>query len=588
MELIEYAKKYRESGFRVFPTEGKVPFANFLWKTQNAKNEDFLKSKNIAIAMGSGSGLLCIDFDTYKYKDGQAIIDDFIKNELVQFLHSEKRIFVEQTQSGGFHFIVKTTKEFGNKKIAKVKTENGKYECVIETRGDGGYIVAHPSENYKKISNFELWEIDLLADEEIDALFDILKSYNQEVVEASIPFVNNSIYEGKKVWEYYNEEQSSIDYAKQLLIQIGWKINGKHCTRPGKDQGTSATFGFIENNVFYVFSSSCHPFDNEKAYKPFNILTLLEFNGDYKASTKFLHSIYGNKKEAVQYESKEQQINVLQDCFIDFRKEVVLLDPLISVINDYSTSLEKRIGICTIGDISVLTGMQKAKKSFFLNKVIQSYLNPEKVIDEHLVGHSKVGKRKICVVDTEQSEYYANKNAKRINRISNSENFDYLSLRKFSPNERKERIELYLKNYNVDLGILIIDGIVDLCNNSNDMQEAIELTNWLMNISATMQIHIICVLHLNPGLNTNGETKMRGFLGTILAQKAETVLEIEKDKSNQKQSTIKPKDVRGELFKPFAIEINEVGIPILCSIGMSAEDGYYNKKNNEDNPFKIV
>jgi hypothetical protein len=489
-------------------------------------------------------------------------------------------MYVEYTPQGGVHFIVKTTKEFGNKKIAKIKTENGKYECIIETRGDGGYIVTHPSENYTKVSPFELWELDVLADEEIDALFDILKSYNQYVVETSIPFVNNSIYEGKKVWEYYNEEQSSIDYSKQLLEQNGWKINGKYCTRPGKKEGTSATFGYVGNNVFYVFSSSCHPFDEESAYKPFNILTLLQFNGDYKESTKYLYNIYGNKKEAVQYESKEQQINVLQDCFVDFRKEVVLPDPLISIINDYGTHIEKRIGICTIGDISVLTGMQKAKKSFFLNKIIQSYLNPEKVIDEHLVGYSKVGKRKICIVDTEQSEYYANKNAKRINRLSNSENFDYLSLRKFSPNERKERIELYLKNYNVDLGILIIDGVVDLCNNSNDMQEAIELTNWLMNISATMKIHITCVLHLNPGLSTNGETKMRGFLGTILAQKAETVIEIEKDKSNQSQSVIKPKDVRGEIFKPFAIEINELGIPILCSIGMSAEDGNYKKISN--------
>jgi type IV pilus biogenesis protein CpaD/CtpE len=115
------------------------------------------------------------------------------------------------------------------------------------------------------------------------------------------------------------------------------------------------------------------------------------------------------------------------------------------------------------------------------------------------------------------------------------------------------------------------------------MNESIEIVNWLMKESAERQIHIICALHLNPGLSNNGETKMRGFLGTILAQKAESVIQIEKEKQNESQSKISAKDVRGRSFKPFCIEINEDGIPYFVSYGSRIEQNEYSKSN--DSPF---
>jgi hypothetical protein len=594
MELKNYAKSLQENGIKWFPTNGKVPFEGFMWKTKTATLDDFElfeKEKNqiaktIAIQMGNGSDLLCIDFDTYKFGEkGKEILEQFYKDELIEFLNQEKRIYLEMTPQGGCHFIVKTKENYGNKKVAKVKTSNDKYECIIETKGEGGYIVTYPSPNYVKVSNFELWELVEIDKEEFEGIFDLLKSFNQESVEASIPLVSNTIYEGKKVWEYYNEEQSSVDYAKHLLEQAGWKLNGKNCTRPGKDSGVSATFGYVAQNVFYVFSTSCHPFEENKAYKPFNILTLLEFNGDYKESTKFLAKIYKNETPSMIDQPLAVQKDILSDCFVDYRKDVVMPTPIVSFINDYSTALQKNIGVLSLGDISVLTGQQKAKKTFFLNKIIESYLNNGRVIDDRIVSNVLPNKTKVCVIDTEQSDYWANKNAKRINRISRSDNFDYIALRKFSPTDRKQRIELYLNNYSKDLGFLIIDGIVDLCNNSNDMEESMSIVNWLMNISASKNIHILCVLHLNPGLSSNGETKMRGFLGTIIAQKAESVIQIEKDKNNEAQSKISAKDVRGESFKPFSIEIDSTGTPRLLSLGEVYNDNEYSKKFSSDSPF---
>jgi hypothetical protein len=578
MEFREYAIKLKENNIDFFPTNDKVPFKGYMWKTKESnindfdlyENEEIKNTLSLSIKLGQRSQLICIDFDTYKIANGKDFFLDFIRNEFIEFLNQEKRVYIETTQKGGYHFIFKTNILTKNQKLAKVKIDNDKYDCIIESKAEDGYIVTYPTPNYHKISAFELWELQEIDDNEYETIFELVKSYNEEVINESIPFMPGTVYDGKKIWEYYNEEQSSIDYAKQLLEQNGWKINGKKCIRPGKTEGNSATFGHVANNVFYVFSTSCHPFEEGKAYKPFNILTLLEFNGDYKESTKYISSILKNENVNLTKPSLEQK-KILEDCFIDFRKDVILPPPIISFINDYGMPYQKNIGVFSMGDISVLTGWQKAKKTFMLNKIVESYLNNGKIIDKYVVSNVPLNKQRVCIIDTEQSEYWANLNAKRINKISNSENFHYLGLRKFNPKERKEKIELYLNNYSENLGLLIIDGIADLCFNTNDMEESINIINWLMNISAEKRVHIMCALHLNPGMSSSGQTKMRGFLGTMLAQKAETVIEIEKDSRNDNQSKISPKDVRGQSFKPFMIEIDEIGLPRFIGLGEVVE-----------------
>lgn len=68
-----------------------------------------------------------------------------------------------------------------------------------------------------------------------------------------------------------------------LLVQHGWTVFGKsgnnvQLTRPGKTSGLSATWN---GEHFYVFSSSCPQFEPEKGYRPFEVYTRLEHNGDH-------------------------------------------------------------------------------------------------------------------------------------------------------------------------------------------------------------------------------------------------------------------------------------------------------------------
>lgn len=75
-----------------------------------------------------------------------------------------------------------------------------------------------------------------------------------------------------------------------LLVQHGWTVFGKsgnnvQLTRPGKSSGLSATWN---GEHFYVFSSSCPQFEPEKGYRPFEVYTRLEHNGDHTAAASEL------------------------------------------------------------------------------------------------------------------------------------------------------------------------------------------------------------------------------------------------------------------------------------------------------------
>lgn len=45
----------------------------------------------------------------------------------------------------------------------------------------------------------------------------------------------------------------------------------------------------IDGKIFKMFTTNAHPFEEEKAYSPFAVYTLLEHNGDYAAAASELY-----------------------------------------------------------------------------------------------------------------------------------------------------------------------------------------------------------------------------------------------------------------------------------------------------------
>jgi len=257
-------------------------------------------------------------------------------------------------------------------------------------------------------------------------------------------------------------------------------------------------------------------------------------------------------------EQIKQLTNKLYDTRLDPAKEIDEPPVLLSVVERLGTQTIYK-PIFSLGDLSLIQGRQKSKKTFFTSAICTSILNEYSFMDK--LSPTPPDKTTIAIFDTEQSDYYAQITNKRIFDASAKSNFYYFALRDSSPKERQQIIEHFLSSHKGKISYLLIDGIVDLLFDFNDLKECSELVQWVMKITKEYNVHISCILHEN-----NSDGKARGHIGTMLAQKAETVLRIKKNEKMPRRSTITGVDTRGVGFMPFDIEIDQDGKPHLVEM----------------------
>ena len=213
----------------------------------------------------------------------------------------------------------------------------------------------------------------------------------------------------------------------------------------------------------------------------------------------------------------------------------------------------------TLGNFSLVKGKAKSKKSFFINLVVATATG-QNLFQNKLRSPKRRNKANVLYFDTEQSKYHLQLAVKRICRQLQNElpnNLFSYGLRKEKPKDRLELIEYAVAN-TPNLGFVVIDGVRDLITSINDESEASEMASNLLKWTEEYGIHIIVVLHENPG-----SEKARGHLGTELTNKAETVVTIAVDNENENISIVSPGSCRNKPFDPFAFEINEKGMPIV-------------------------
>lgn len=255
--------------------------------------------------------------------------------------------------------------------------------------------------------------------------------------------------------------------------------------------------------------------------------------------------------------------NKLYETRLDPNKKIEQPPILLSVVERMGTQTVYK-PIFSLGDLSLIQGRQKSKKTFFTSVICTSLLNEYTFLDKLAPEPPK--KTTIAVFDTEQSDYYAQITNKRISKMSGGVDFYYFALRNSTPKERQQIIEHFLKGHKGKISYLLIDGIVDLLFDFNDLKECSELVQWVMRITKEYNVHISCILHEN-----NSDGKARGHIGTMLAQKAETVLRIKKNDKQMNRSTITGVDTRGVGFTPFDIEIDFDGVPSLVEMEATKE-----------------
>jgi hypothetical protein len=300
------AERLIDSGVSVIPIKKDKRPNLKSWKEYQSKIIDksllldlLDKSEGIAIVCGFVSGNMeVIDLDT-KYNSG---FDAVLFQDLRDFYPEiYKRLRIQRTPSGGYHLIYRCKGVIeGNQKLAGRLNDEGKQVNFIETRGEGGYIGAYPSEGYTVVNDVEP---PVLTQAERDSIISLCRSYNTIIEPQKLK------YEGSKQIESSYDENPFDDFnnrcdAVALIEQFGYKFFQENArfiqfTRPGKKSGVSISFNRL-TRCFFNFTASTDLEEN-KGYMPVTLLIKLQFAGDAKATYQYLiQNGYGKLKTQVE------------------------------------------------------------------------------------------------------------------------------------------------------------------------------------------------------------------------------------------------------------------------------------------------
>jgi hypothetical protein len=357
--------KYLDFGVNVIAVNDKKQ-AIFPWKDYQSKQitkEELERqmadprAKGIAVICGAVSGgLEVIDIDT-KYETFP--LWEQIKNKIPQDIF--EKLHIVQTKSNGYHLYYKCEEIEGNQKLAQrlptveelKSSPQIKTYCIIETRGEAGYVVAPPSEGYTIVQK----GINIITIEERSTLFEVMRSFNEIIEEQIIEAHQRPSTKdyGVSPFEDYNKRGD----VSALLQSHGWTIVKENSERvyylrPGSKAEHSGSYN-KSLGLFSVFSVNT-PFTPQKGYRPAIVYAILEHNADYKKAAKaLLEQGYGEKKTSDRLERtlfNKKQNGATKDELVSLlvqshRKSV-------SDATEMVDNLEQRWGeqICTFWDVS--------------------------------------------------------------------------------------------------------------------------------------------------------------------------------------------------------------------------------------------
>ncbi|WP_282016501.1 AAA family ATPase [Marinifilum flexuosum] len=243
-----------------------------------------------------------------------------------------------------------------------------------------------------------------------------------------------------------------------------------------------------------------------------------------------------------------KQLN-LESYIVHIDEKIQEPDPLICIGNT---------PIFTRGNISIVGGKQKSRKTFFVCMPIVSVLTGSYGI----FSTKSSSNLKVLFFDCEQSRKHSLRALKCIYKMAKfpedvrNGNLILYSFREFSVNERKILISKAIQEQKPDF--VIVDGLVDITIDFNSIEKSSETIQLLMMLSSKYNCHICSILHENKG-----DGNLRGHLGSIASQKAETVIQLADQGEYTKVEGTYTRDIG---FDPFSFRITPELLPEISVI----------------------
>lgn len=239
------------------------------------------------------------------------------------------------------------------------------------------------------------------------------------------------------------------------------------------------------------------------------------------------------------------------------------------------TLSQSGIGIAPRGDIQVVKAPQKNGKTFLLTLLMGALLK-----GEYLGIKGEIETPKLLFIDTEQHPRDTLEVYKRICKIAGidakvlHDNIDVLHFRGAKFDYIQEALRWEIPHYRPD--VVFLDGLVDCVDDPNNQSESKSYITELSALALDNNCSIWTVLHVNPGTE-----KMRGHLGTILAQKVSDVLQCLKEKQPDGSVifTVDQTDARHKDINKFSFAIGSVpngneiiALPVAVEMSMGKKE----------------
>jgi len=528
----------------------------------------FNETDSIGIVCGY-DGLEVLDIDA-KHFDGDelteftAMLDDAAPG-------LRDKMTIQHTRSGGQHWIYKCDAVEGNQKLAR----NLAGETTFETRGTGGQIVVFPSPGYRMASKITM--VQRITPAERDVLFRCARSVTKtiEIVSRATAQKVAAEVDDKTPWGEFRTTHTALE----ILEGNGWRVVGRNAKytylkRPGDTDAKTSGVIFNDTGLFWPWTTSTQ-FDAERPYDAFQCFVVLECNGDFDAAYQQLRSrgygatytIADEPEPTIADElTEDEMMATLLSLEVD--STIPVERPPVAV--DVFTGVESFV-LGSLGNFVLIQGKAKSRKSYFVSAVAAAAL-ADGVVAEALRGY--IGDRVVLYIDTEQGDYHAAKGKKRILTMAGfdpNQNHDRLKYFKFRGLERnRERlafVEFALSRI-PNIGLVIIDGIVDLASKGvNDEEEATEIASRLLKWTTDYNCMMVAILHENKN-----DKNAKGHLGAYLVQKAESVVGVAKNEHDASASTITPEYTRNIEFPTLTMRVNNDD---TITIGEHEESDFY-------------
>ena len=295
---FEAALRYAEAGYPVFPcaaSQKRPATANGLNDASTDPDKiaawwNANPTANVAIRT---DGLLVLDLDALEDGSPNPWLAD--QPERLMDLAAGP---LSLTPRGGRHYIFKQPAGLDLRNTA------GKLAPGVDTRANGGYILAPPSEvggkRYRWAGEARLDDTarDSLPEPPGWLLY-LLAQADKPKREAAN---SGPIHRNAAPVVALDDTKPGDDFSAraswaEILEPHGWSFDGVHdgaerWTRPGKQDGVSGTAGHCKSDagrdLFYCFTPNAPPLEAGKTYSKFALFATLNHGGDFGAAAEAL------------------------------------------------------------------------------------------------------------------------------------------------------------------------------------------------------------------------------------------------------------------------------------------------------------